>query len=247
MPRARQIKYGFFLNEKLAELPPLCRIFFQGLWLLADREGKLEDRPVKLKAQILPYDDADGDAFICALEDAQFVRRYCVDGARYIKILNFCAHQTPHKNESESVIPDEIAQEPEKHGASTIQEPEKHDENPSCYLLPDTNTKKEKKYKKKEKRQQRDAFDKFYARYPRRRDRERAWRAWQKIDPDESLQEKIMLAVENLLKEIKLKNKEKEFVKHPATWLNGYCWEDEPELTVLKQPNNESIPWAGGI
>ena len=50
--RARNLKPGFFQNEYLADLPPLARILFCGLWCSADRNGRLEYRPKKIKAEI---------------------------------------------------------------------------------------------------------------------------------------------------------------------------------------------------
>lgn len=73
MPRKRDLKPGFFKNEALAELPPLTRMFFAGLWCWADREGRLEDRPKKLKGEILPYDDFDADAALDELERAGLI------------------------------------------------------------------------------------------------------------------------------------------------------------------------------
>ena len=49
MARARNIKPGFFKNEFLAEMPCEVRLLFIGLWTLADREGRLEDRPKRIK------------------------------------------------------------------------------------------------------------------------------------------------------------------------------------------------------
>ena len=43
-----------------------------GLWLLADRAGRLEDRPKRIKAQLLPWDRLDVDA---ALNDLQRCER----------------------------------------------------------------------------------------------------------------------------------------------------------------------------
>jgi len=45
--RSRNIKPGFFMNELLPEIELLGRLLFIGLWLLADREGRLEDRPLQ--------------------------------------------------------------------------------------------------------------------------------------------------------------------------------------------------------
>ena len=107
MARSRNIKPGFFSNEYLADLDPLARILFAGLWCLADREGRLEDRPKKIKAELLPYDDCDVEKLLDDLmnADEQFIIRYEAQGNRYIQITNFEKHQNPHKREVPSVIP----------------------------------------------------------------------------------------------------------------------------------------------
>lgn len=105
MARARNIKPGFFTNDILGELDPLARILFAGMWCHADRLGRLEDRPKKLKAEILPYDNCDVEVLAQCLHDASMVHRYVVDGKRYIQIINFTKHQNPHIKEQASTIP----------------------------------------------------------------------------------------------------------------------------------------------
>lgn len=84
---------------------PLYTLLFEGLWILADRAGRLEDRPLRIKAEVFPYRDANVDAMLAWLVSSEFILRYLVDGKRYIQILNFAKHQNPHKNETESDIP----------------------------------------------------------------------------------------------------------------------------------------------
>ena len=43
MARARNIKPALFKNEILGVADPLCTLTFQGLWMLADRDGRLEN------------------------------------------------------------------------------------------------------------------------------------------------------------------------------------------------------------
>lgn len=105
MARTRNLKPSFFTNEALADLSPLARLLFQGLWTQADREGRLEDRPKKLKAQILPYDNCDGEELLAQLSTSGFVQRYEVNGQRYLSIPTFRKHQNPHPKEPASVIP----------------------------------------------------------------------------------------------------------------------------------------------
>lgn len=105
MARSRVIKPGFFYNEFLAELKFESRLLFAGLWTLADREGRLEDRPRRIKIDVFPWDDVDVDALLDELAKARFVLRYAVAGVRYIQIVNFAKHQQPHYREMASSFP----------------------------------------------------------------------------------------------------------------------------------------------
>jgi hypothetical protein len=104
--RARNIKPGFFKNELLGTAEPLLSMLFAGLWLLADRDGRLEDRPLRIKAEIFPYrENLDINGSLTELERMGFLHRYEVSGCAVIQILNFRKHQTPHKTEKASVLP----------------------------------------------------------------------------------------------------------------------------------------------
>lgn len=108
MARTRSIKPGFFDNEVLGGLPPLTRLLFIGLWCIADREGRLEDRPKRIKKTLLGYDDvstSDVSKMLQALHDAGFIIRYTIDGEEYIQVVNFAKHQNPHVKEKPSEIP----------------------------------------------------------------------------------------------------------------------------------------------
>lgn len=108
MARARNIKPGFFLNEYLGTCDPLEALLFEGLWLLADRDGRLEFRPLRIKAQIFPYRDLSAQVitgFVRNLSSNGFIVLYEVDGNQYIEVCGFLEHQNPHKNEKPSEIP----------------------------------------------------------------------------------------------------------------------------------------------
>jgi DnaD/phage-associated family protein len=105
MARARLLKPSFFTNEELVELPPVARLLFAGLWTIADREGRLEDRPKRIKMQLLPADPDDVNTLLDLLHDRGFVLRYEVDGQRYLWIPTFLRHQNPHHREPSSEIP----------------------------------------------------------------------------------------------------------------------------------------------
>ena len=64
MARIRTIKPEFFDDEDIAAMSFQARLAFIGLWLQADREGRLKDRPMRLKARIFPFDDVDMDGIL---------------------------------------------------------------------------------------------------------------------------------------------------------------------------------------
>lgn len=105
MARSRNIKPGFFINDQLAEIEPLGRLLFAGLWTIADREGRIEDRPKRIKVEVLPYDHCDVDQLLEELHKRNFIIRYQIDGERYIQITNWKKHQNPHVKEKKSTIP----------------------------------------------------------------------------------------------------------------------------------------------
>lgn len=106
MARSRNIKPGFFCNEDMVELDFATRLLFAGLWTVADREGRLEDRPKKIKINVFPADDVDVDGMLESLAAKKFIVRYEVNGAKYVQITNWHKHQNPHHTEKHSVIPD---------------------------------------------------------------------------------------------------------------------------------------------
>lgn len=107
MARARNIKPGFFKNEDLAECSLGARLCFAGLWTLADREGRLEDRPKKIKGELFAYDSIEVDPLLAELAAWDFIRRYEVGGKRFIFITKFLEHQAPHGTEKDGEVPDE--------------------------------------------------------------------------------------------------------------------------------------------
>jgi hypothetical protein len=105
--RARNLKPDFFKNEVLAGLPDKAKLLFIGLWCLADREGRLEDRPKRIEAEIFPYQKVDVDRLLTILSSTKdpFVKRYEANGIFYLEISNFSKHQRPHPRELPSKIP----------------------------------------------------------------------------------------------------------------------------------------------
>ena len=88
-----------------------------------------------------------------------------------------------------------------------------------------------------------DDFNQFYKAYPRKESKGRAYDTWIKLK-----KKGILPDVSVIVKALEARTKanawpEKEFIKHPATWLNAWGWEDEID-TIAKEAWHES---ASGI
>lgn len=103
--RRRDLAPTFFKDPELVELPFEYRLLFEGLWCMADREGRLEDRPKVIRMEVFPADDVDCEEGLQALASKRKIVRYEVEGARYIAIHDFGKDQHPHPKERASEIP----------------------------------------------------------------------------------------------------------------------------------------------
>src|SRR6185437_3338005 len=119
----RNIKPGFFINEELAECSIWARHLAPGLWCLADREGRLEDRPRRIKGEIFRFDAIEVEPLLQELHDHKHILRYEVEGVRYIQILAFKEHQAPHYSEKESIIPPPLPEHSGKMSSSSKEIP----------------------------------------------------------------------------------------------------------------------------
>lgn len=116
MPRARNIKPGFFESEQVGALPIPARLLFIALWQLADRDGRLVERPLQIRAYAFRYDSAtveDVSGWLVAMEEAKLIERYEAEGQKLIEIPNFAKHQRPHVKEPQSVLPAACGKQPE--------------------------------------------------------------------------------------------------------------------------------------
>lgn len=121
--RSRVIKPQFFTDEVLGELSAYTRLLYAGMRTIADREGKLENRPKTIKLFTLPHDEDVGPddiaALIQGLESAGILETYSVDGLNLIRLLGWGKKEMGvkgrkpidkangvHWNETESELPD---------------------------------------------------------------------------------------------------------------------------------------------
>ena len=250
MARARNIKPAFFTNELLGTEDPMVSLTFIGLWCLADKVGVLEDRPLRIKAELFPYRDSlDINGYLTVLARLGFIVRYENDGRRFIQVCNFRKHQSPHNTEKgkgfpfstdhKSLILADNGYETVKprclYGESLV--PERPDS-----LIPDTGftdslipdslipDSKNKIKNTCAASPHAELFSRFWSLYPNRKGKADAEKAWSKLKPTDELFSQIC---EGLAKQVTCHDWIKDggkFIPHPATWLNGKRWADEVKL-----------------
>ncbi|MBP7906318.1 MAG: hypothetical protein KA099_13460 [Alphaproteobacteria bacterium] len=222
--RARNLKPGFFKNEDLAECAPLARILYAGLWCMVDREGRMEFRPKRIKAEILPYDECSIDDLLNQLQRRGFILVYQITGLKFLSIPTFSKHQNPHVREAESAIP-----APEEHSACTVQAPEEHGTSPAeSLLLNPESLLLNPSCVPSGAQTIKDRFDRFWAVYPKRKSKGRAEQAFRKINPSEQLLVTMIAAIAQAKTTDEWLKENGKFIPYPASWLNAKGWEDEP-------------------
>jgi hypothetical protein len=218
--RARNLKPGFFKNDLLSECDPLARILFAGLWCMADREGRMECHPKRIKAEVLPYDTCDVTKLLDQLRMKGFVVVYRYEDENYIEIPTFSQHQNCHIKEAASTIP-----APDSNSSCTVAVGPL-----SSFLLPLTESplpSTPKRGRAQVLNESKERFDKFWTEYPRKVAKGDAENAWAKINPSEHLTGEILSAVQRAKTSTDWLKDSGQYIPYPATWLNRKGWEDE--------------------
>jgi hypothetical protein len=230
MARARNIKPKFFTNDVLGELTPLTRLFFIGLWTIADYRGCLEYRPKKIKALVLPFDDCNIDELVINLEQSRFIAIYSVQGKRYLKIAKFEQHQNPHPNEKKAgtECPDISENDSEINGLDEDGKNREQDGTnravslfpltDSLLLNPSSGIPQPATVSRDEKLA--NDFEEVWAVYPRRpgMSKSDSFKKWKALIKAGNGPETILAGVVRYANYVQYKQTEPEFIKQPATF-----------------------------
>jgi len=242
MARARNIKPAFFDNDELAELEPLGRLLFIGLWTLADYKGDLEWRDKRIKKQLLAYDDCNISELAINLDKSGFIRFYSDGDKTYLNVSNFSKHQNPHKNERDkgSDIPeltDSMRQAIDLNTLTINRDLSGLKRNgsdshraDSLNLIPDSLDPDSLNDKKTSSR-----FAEFWGIYGKKTDSKKCEAKFKKLTKQE-----VDLTFKILPSYI-ASTPDKQFRKNPLTWLNGKCWNDEAQTKSNQQRNINDI------
>lgn len=244
MARARNIKPSIFKNELLGTADPLLTLLFESLWCLADKAGRLEDRPLRIKAETFPYrENLDVNVYLTELASLGFICRYISSNIAYIQIVNFVKHQNPHKTEKESDIP-EYSIESDScsiHGKYTLNKGSR----PADSLIPDSLI-PDSNIPKKSPASPDDYTDEFlqaWDSYPQRpgaskKDSFKAWSARLKAGVGSEI---IISGVRRYANFVRVMKTEPQFIKSPQTFFGpGEHYLADWRVSNAGPPKNET-------
>lgn len=241
--RTREIRPGFFKNEDLVGLPFETRLLFIGLWCLADRDGRLEDRPLRIKLEIFPGDNVDIESNLTLLAQRGFIRRYQLDGSRYIAIPKFSQHQRIHPKENPSVIPEPGISPadpgnpiPAGFSCSVPSVPSVPSVSSEISLTPSPQS--------SGNGSSRPRFDleAIYAVYPRKRGKASGLKALESRVRDAETYRRVLRAAEMFAKECKRKGTESDYIPHFSTWIHQQRWEDYSDVNDADEKTRKGEP-----
>ncbi len=229
MPRIRSIRHDLFLDEELAEAASIpARFLLTGLWTIADKQGRLEDRPKRIKAQIYPYDDVDVDALLRELSQGGQIVRYIVNGMNYIEIASFLKTQKPHPKEVDSDLPGPEPGDFMESREKPVKAMKKHEVLGIGSLSMGNGSGTSKGPPSVDKNAHEGGFDAFWREYPRKVGKQAARKAWKKRRPGTQLTGTIVEAIQAQVGKGHFQgNDGQQYIPNPATWLNQERWEDE--------------------
>lgn len=234
MARSRNIKPAFFKNEELADIDPIGRLLFIGLWTLSDRNGLVENRPKRIRAEIFPYEhDVDINRYITVLEQLGFIQLLTDGESDYLYIVNFSKHQNPHHTEK-TPLPDPKGLNVKGFDGLTVKEPLLNGENPadSLTLIPDPlNIDSRKNNTSK-------YFDDWWSVYPKKVEKKKALEIWKRRKLDSISQ---VLVNDVAMRMVNDRQWKQGYIPNPTTYLNGDRWEDEIKQESQKAVNNEDF------
>lgn len=207
MARIRTIKPEFFTSEDIVCMSPLARLFYVSLWCEADREGRMEWKPVTFKMRYLPGDECDINSLAQELIARGLLVLYQAVDKQYAEIPTFSKHQVINNRESSSTIP------PRDKNAKPTRAPRVKAEG------------KEGKGREGTERAYLAGFVRFWNSWPaheRKQDKKACAAKWER-DGLEEVADLIVADVESKKATEKWKSG---FVEMPETYLNNRRWED---------------------
>ena len=223
--RIRSIRPEFWSSEDIASLTWEQRLIYIGLWSYVDDNGVGRDIPKLIAADLFPLEDktplTEIQGALTEYSNRKMITRYTVGGKPYLHINAWDEHQKINRpsagryplptREDASIIEGSVSPlvnaplgEGEKGRRGEGEKKKIPSSNAAAF----------------------DAeFDRFWALYPRKVGKGQARGAYRKARSKVTV-EQIAAALHVYIRASASMERDK--VRHPATWLNGEPWEDDP-------------------
>jgi hypothetical protein len=222
----RIIKESICTSENIDQLSAFNETVFYRLIVNVDDYGRIDARPKLLAAKLFPLKDIRASQIEDALRKltfAELVTLYEVDGKPFLQMNTWDRHQTIRAKKSKCPAPESGNKTSEIICKQLQADESKCSRNP---IQSESISKSESNTISANANEQDRLFDKFWSVYPRHEGKQNARKAFEKLKVDETLLETLINAI------VKQKQSaqwsDPQYVPHPATWLNGRRWEDEP-------------------
>lgn len=129
-----------------------------------------------------------------------------------------------------------------KKAQTTMINNDNNENNENIPPLPPTGETLPKTEKSRKEENSDDGFEIFWKAYPRKEKKPYALKAWKKLKPDKDTLAAMLEAIERKKQSEQWRKDNGQYIPHPATWLNGRCWEDTEEPLPPPQPTYEFDP-----
>lgn len=216
MARIRTIKPEFWVDDVMADLDPITRLLYIGLWNFVDDEGFIEYSPRRIKMQVFPGNDYDVEAALLQLLRAERVGEFFSDQGRLLQVLRFQDHQrVPHPTPTKFT------------GITRSDSRTSHEDSRTLTSIQEPSPLKGKEGKGKESNVQSSTgreFDEFWRVYPRKEGKQPALRAYLKARKQHGA-EVILKGAQAYA--LMMLGKEKQHIKMAQGWLNDARFTDD--------------------
>lgn len=105
--RKREISPSFWKDERVWKLSNDAKLFYVGLMQVADRDGRMIDKPFEIGVEAWPWAPGDAPKLLDEIVSVGLLGRYQVQDQRLLAfpLKAWRAHQRPHPKERASLLP----------------------------------------------------------------------------------------------------------------------------------------------
>lgn len=209
MAEGRMLKKEISKSKKLAKCSPKAQVLWFMMLPHTDIEGRVDACPQIVKGRYLTmfnYTESAIQKYLEELHKARLIVLYQIDGDQYVEYTRFQDFQTLNPNrEAESKIP---APTPE-----------------DSRVTPEDSPLSKVKISKVKSKEYTSEFEIFWKKYPRGEEKPQAFDEWQKLNPDETLRETLLKAIEQQKRKGCLSDPR--YAPYARRWLSKSRWTDE--------------------